>query len=364
MNRNLGMWVDCSVRANDGEVGTVAQFYFDDLTWTLRYLAVHTGDKGTSRTVLVSLAALGKPDWAGRVFPVNLTMAQGRGCPSTGIEEPVSRQHELDLHEYFAWPIYWGGGFYVPSISGMVATKDGENGTGAETPEPGVRRIDPHLRGTRELTDCHVHATDGKIGHVEDALFDDETWAIRYLVVNTRSWLKNRRVIVAPQWIRAVNWIEKEIFADLSRQAVRKSPVYDPSQPVDGAYEGQLRDHLQKPACTEWVMFKFHAPRGATIHVAGTFNNWDPTAIKLGHSSKGTYTAMVLLPFGRYEYKFIVNGEWRNGPDVHEQVPNPFGTTNSVLVVGHIVDHNAHLHTFPRKAVSPSQPALTKPIGA
>ena len=364
MNRSLGKWVDGNVQAKDGDVGTLEQFYFDDLTWTLRYMAVRTGGKRAGRNVLVSLAALGNPDWKQRVFPVTLTLAQVRDCPSIGNEEVVSRQHEVDLHEHFAWPVYWGGGFYVPPVSAMLATSADVEGAEIEAPESGARKIDPHLRSTKELTGCRVHATDGSIGNVEDCLFDDAAWVIRYFVVNTRNWLPDRRVLVSPQWIRAVNWAEKTVFVDLSRAAVKKSPTFDPAKTVSSEDEGKLRAHLRKPTVTEWVMFKFHAPAKAIVHVAGTFNNWDLNAIQLGYVGKGTHTAMVLLPFGRYEYKFIVNGEWRNGPDAHEQVPNPFGTTNSVLIVGHMVDHNAHLHTFPRRPLSQSRPALTKPIGA
>lgn len=362
MNRSLGTWVDGTVRATDGDVGKIAQFYFDDLTWSVRYMAVTTGDPPAGRTVLISLAALGKPDWKHQVFPVTLTKAQVLSSPTTDADKPVSRQHEVELQEYYAWPMYWGGGFYVPPIA-AVAAPAAREAAPTETPSSGVRSLDPHLHSTRELTDCRVHATDGNIGHVEDSLFDDASWVIRYLVVNTRTWLSDRRVIVSPQWIRAVNWTEDEIFVDLSRHAVEKSPRFDPSKTVSSDDEGKLRDHLQKPTLTEWVMFKFHAPRGTNVTVAGTFNNWNTTSIKLGHSSKGTYTAMVLLPFGRYEYKFIVNGDWRNGPDCHEQVPNPFGTTNSVLMVGHSVDHNAHLHTFVRRPLHQSDPTLTKPIG-
>jgi len=362
MNRSLNNWIDCTVRATDGDVGTVSQFYFDDLTWSIRYLAVNTGESQSGRNVLISLAALGKPDWKRRVFPVNLTREQVRNSPSTEADEPVSRTHEIDLHDYFAWPIYWGGGFYVPSPFGMAFPAFGYAAT-TETPASGVHTLDPHLRSTRDLTGCRVHATDGSIGHLEDCLFDDAAWVVRYFVVNTRNWLPDRMVIVSPQWIRAVNWTERTVFVDVTRQAVEKSPRYDPSKALSADYEGKLRDHLQKPMVSEWVMFKFHAPPGMDVHVAGTFNDWNPTSIKLGHSGKGTYTAVVLLPYGRYEYKFIVNGQWRNGPDSHEQVPNPYGTTNSVLIVGHVVDHNAHLHTFPRKTLTPNQPALTKPIG-
>ena len=226
----------------------------------------------------------------------------------------------------------------------------------AEKPSSGICKVDPHLRSTLDITGCRVHATDGNIGHVEDFIVDDKTWGIRYLVVNTWNWLPDRRVLVSPQWITRMNWADKKAFVDLSRDAVRKSPKFEPSKPISLDFEGKLLGHLEKPEFKEWVIFNFRAPPGVEVCVAGTFNNWDPTSIRLRGNSKGTYTATVLLPPGQYEHKFIVNGDWRNDPECSEQVPNAFGTTNSVLVVSRASAHSGHLHTFPQSPVTFERP--------
>lgn len=362
MNRNLSDWVDYTVRAKDGDVGAVERFYFDDLTWSVRYLAVDMGGGPPGRAVLLSVAALEKPDDESQVFPVNLTLQQVRSSPAADVDEPVSRQHELELREHYAWPGYWDGGFYIPPAFRAAAMLAGE--AAAERSVSGVRKVDPHLHSTWEIKDCGVHATDGNIGHVEDGIVDDETWSLRYLVVNTRNWLPNRRVLVSPQWIRSVDWAGKQVVVDLSREAVKKSPRYNPAKPVSAEYEEKLRGHLQKTDVAEWVIFRIRAPPGSDVHVAGTFNNWNPSSITLGHHGKGNYSATVLLPMGRHEYKFIVNGVWRNGPDGGAQVPNPYGTTNSMLVVDRTTVHDAHLHTFARTtAGNPDRLMWSTPMG-
>ncbi|MEO5368276.1 MAG: hypothetical protein H7831_18355 [Magnetococcus sp. WYHC-3] len=361
MNHKISDWAGSIVRATDGDVGTIEQFYFDDLTWIVRYMTVNTEELLPDRQVLVSLAALGKPDWKKRVFPVNLTMAQVRSSPKTNIAKPVSRQHEIKLHAYYAWPVYWGGGFYLPLGYAKNTEPFDEAETSAQMPSSGVRKLDQHLRSTREVADFQVHATDGNIGHVEDCLVDDGTWTIRYFVVNTRNWLPGRRVLVSPQWFRKIEWAENNVFVNLTREAVKKSPAFDPSKPVSIGYEDKLLAHLQKPEVADWVVFKFNAPSGAEVYVAGTFNNWNATTIHLGDNHKGTYTATVLLPPGRHEYKFIVNGEWHNGPDCQAQVPNVFGTTNSVLFVGRTATHAVHLHTFARQPHTDDRPAWGTP---
>jgi hypothetical protein len=57
----------------------------------------------------------------------------------------------------------------------------------------GEKAWDPHLRSTHQVTDYHIQAKDGEIGHVEDFIIDDETWAIRYLIVDTRNWWPGKK---------------------------------------------------------------------------------------------------------------------------------------------------------------------------
>lgn len=67
---------------------------------------------------------------------------------------------------------------------------------------------------------------DGEIGHVDDFIIDDETWTIRYLVVDTRNWLEGKKVLVSPQWIERVSWSESKIHVNLPLDAIKEAPVY------------------------------------------------------------------------------------------------------------------------------------------
>src|SRR5664279_2592582 len=102
---------------------------------------------------------------------------------------------------------------------------------------------DTHLRSTSEVTGNRIEATDGEIGHVEDFVVDDETWAIRYLLVDTRNWLPGKKVLVSLQWIKRVSWAESKVFVDLTRDAIKDSPEFDPEEPVTDDYVGKLHDY-------------------------------------------------------------------------------------------------------------------------
>lgn len=101
---------------------------------------------------------------------------------------------------------------------------------------------DSHLRSTGEVNHYHVEATDGAIGHIDDFLIDDD-WRIRFLVIDTRNWWPGKKVIVAPGWIREVNWAESKVFVGLTRATIKGCPEYDPSKPVTAEYAGRLHDY-------------------------------------------------------------------------------------------------------------------------
>ena len=69
------------------------------------------------------------------------------------------------------------------------------------------------------------------------------------------------------------------------------------------------------------------------VCVAGTFNEWKPEATPLTRTAEGQWTGDLAVKPGRYEYLFVVDGQWLPDPKAKETVPNPFGGRNSVLVV-------------------------------
>lgn len=80
------------------------------------------------------------------------------------------------------------------------------------------------------------------------------------------------------------------------------------------------------------VKFSIKADRGSSVYVAGTFNSWNPKKHKLVYKD-GVYSTTILLPKGRYEYKFVINDVWCVDPECTEWVPNGLGSLNSVIVV-------------------------------
>jgi len=224
-----------TIHATDGDIGKVDEFYFDDKRWTVRYLVADTGNWLVDRQVLLSTVALGHPDWEKQVFPVALTKEQVENSPLIDANKAVSRQMEEELHAYFGWYPYWSG---AAAVAAMVARKKASKD---------IAHSNPALRSTREVISYHIHAIDGEIGQVEDFIAEDDTWVIRYLVVNTRNLLPGKSVLIAPMWVERVSWATKEVYVNLSTESVKNSPEFDPSAPVNRVYELRLCDYYGRP---------------------------------------------------------------------------------------------------------------------
>ena len=93
------------------------------------------------------------------------------------------------------------------------------------------------LRKARELERYELLAVDGAIGSVEDVCFEDSTWAVRYLVVNTGGWLKGRRVLISTIAIGDIYESEGAMTIELTRNQIEHSPPISTSAPVSRRYE-------------------------------------------------------------------------------------------------------------------------------
>ncbi len=109
MLRSMKDLENYTIRATDGTIGHVKDFYFDDEAWVIRYLVVDTGSWLSSRKVLISPIAIGHPDWTEKVLPVSITKEQVKNSPNIDTDKPVSRQHEIRYLGYCGYPFYWGG---------------------------------------------------------------------------------------------------------------------------------------------------------------------------------------------------------------------------------------------------------------
>jgi hypothetical protein len=182
------------VRAVDGDAGRVLSFLLDEDRWEVRSLLVQALDTPVGRgRVALPLSAVSEVDAKASALRISLT---------------------------------------------REALKQGPEGH-ADT------------SSASELRGYHLEGLDGVIGRVEDSLVDDQSWAVRYLVVDARPWSVGKRVLVAPQWATRVSWAERKVLLGVPRQAFKDGPPWSPEQRLDRDYEAALHRHHGRPAYWE-----------------------------------------------------------------------------------------------------------------
>jgi hypothetical protein len=199
MLRSVNALIGYSLHASDGDIGHCDDLLFDDRDWVVRYLVASTARWLVGRKIIIPPVFLEEPDWANRHFPVRLTRQQIEEGPLLDEHAPVSRQYETSYYRYFALPIYWTGDELweaYPDPQGVLHPVPDHT----ELCEEERQDLEPtgaeegNLRSCHEVHGYHIATPDNAIGHVEDFLLDDESWTLRYLVVDTRNWLPGRKV--------------------------------------------------------------------------------------------------------------------------------------------------------------------------
>jgi hypothetical protein len=155
------------------------------------------------------------------------------------------RKYEEIFHRYHGWPVYWDGeerwGAYAFPMDLRLPGRESDIPSWAA-----VGENESCIRSLRSLDGFKVRVRDGGIGQVEDFVFDDESWALRYIVVNAREWMEGRRLLISPHWLERVGWEEKTVFVDVLQETVRQAPAYDPSSCITRKLESQLFRHYAR----------------------------------------------------------------------------------------------------------------------
>ena len=179
-----------TIAATDGTLGHVGDVYFDDRSWSVRYLAVDVGDRLPGRRVLVPPIAVRSTDPT--TLRVALSTQQVAGNPDVSTRGvPGSSPQQ-------------GG------VEPAKAASAGESG-------------DEHLQTATEVMGYAIQTEDGEIGHVKDVLVDDQTWVIRYLVVDPENRWVGKRVFVSPAWLAHVTWAAAKTLCCIATAVVDNS---------------------------------------------------------------------------------------------------------------------------------------------
>lgn len=124
------------------------------------------------------------------------------------------------------------------------------------------------LQSLKALYGRKLGASDGDIGHVQDFYFDDQTWAVRYVIADTGTWLPGRQVLIAPHAFGSLHQDGKHLLVNLTRQRIEDSPLIETHKPVSRQFEEEYFQYYGWPSY--W--------QGGGIWGSGSLPIWLPPA--------------------------------------------------------------------------------------
>jgi 1,4-alpha-glucan branching enzyme len=108
------------------------------------------------------------------------------------------------------------------------------------------------------------------------------------------------------------------------------APASKVKETIPSVYGGCAAEESRFP---QPVPIEYVEPAAKQVFVAGSFNGWRPDLTPLVPFNDGRWKGNLKLDPGRYEYLFVVDGQWRPDPNARESVQNPYGGLNSVITV-------------------------------
>jgi stress response protein YsnF len=177
---------------------------------------------------------------------LSLTKKQVELSPDIDTDKPVSRQMETKFHDYYRWPYYWeGSGIWGTSVfpAGMLGRP-----YALPNPPQVTEEGDAHLRAVHVVEGYQIVSKDDEFGHVDDFIFDDKSWTIRYLVVDMLRIWHGKKVVISPEWVDGISWSDRTITIGLTKEQIRNSPEYHSTDPVNREYEEKLYDYYGRQA--------------------------------------------------------------------------------------------------------------------
>ena len=235
-----------AIKATDGKIGTVADFYFDDRRWVIRYLVVNLGSALglDNRKVLLSPATIKHINHNEKIIAVDMSLSEIENSPVIDTAHSLSSNYEIDYLSYYGYAFNWDNGsqnsFAVDDETVVhVVDAKAQKSEDVFIDIDSVRRMygDRHLRSCHEIINYQIQAADGEIGRLKSMLIDDDTWAIQCCIANTGNWWFGHQVLITPQAIRDISWGSTKIYVDMTQQQIKGAPLFDYSLTNDNRYE-------------------------------------------------------------------------------------------------------------------------------
>jgi flavin reductase (DIM6/NTAB) family NADH-FMN oxidoreductase RutF len=247
-----------SIRAKDGDIGHITDFYFDEKLFYLRYLVIDTGKFLSRNLVLLSPMSFYKVDLENKVIEILMTKKELENSPSFESVEIVSRQYEREYNDYFNWPYYWGMESAAWAI-GPYAVRGMDYPFFGKISHSVSKKGDPlddgkncGLRSSKEICSYSVEGIDEKFGHIQGFIVNPKSLSIDFIIIDTINYLPSKNIILRPEWLEDISWDAESVKFPFTKELIKSAPAYKKgtlSEKIindsDKHFQSALNDHYR-----------------------------------------------------------------------------------------------------------------------
>ena len=222
-----------SIQAQDGEIGKVNDFYFDDHEWVVRHLIDKTGFGLLGKQTLITPDVIEMIDLDERRLTISLIREQVENSPSRSEEKPLARDMAKKVADDNLFRRQVSGDQSGDETSFAVAL----SAQPKIIPFKREMRQDlvpdgPNLHSSNDVMGYQISTNNGQLGHIVDMMIDDETWAIQYLVVGSKKELDDKRILISPEHVDWISWKQKSVSVSLDKEKIQECPNFNLAMPI------------------------------------------------------------------------------------------------------------------------------------
>ena len=233
--------------ATDAELGPIRDVYFDDGSWQVRYLILNSRKWLPGHRVLLTPKSVAGLDRAAKAIRFDLGFDEVKRAPSLLEHLPVTREHEVALHDFYGWPQYWLGSASL-GLPPLIDLNGLQSPLPPEEVVAGASSIqsqsEPGLQSYKDLRHFTIRGADGTsdFGFVEDFVLNYLEWTLPFVTVRP----KNGHTVLLPTGlIKHIDIEAKAICVTIDKEALDKYPTFARAPVPPPADKGET--HVSMP---------------------------------------------------------------------------------------------------------------------
>lgn len=226
-----------NIDATDGEMGRIKDLYIDDRNWKIRYAIVDTRKWLPERKVLVPPSAFIEVNEENETLEVEYDKEMIKQSPSVPEESDLTRDKENQLIKYFGWSRYWPEDVLISGDQRPIGVFHGKSERIHQGPEDFEREQfisshrDNNLRSHEEILHARIHGRDGKLGKLEDFIYDSD-WSLKYVVVSSLNPAQNEFYFYPVERVTSVDWYEGDLYLDETMVGLYNQKAFKDKQAI------------------------------------------------------------------------------------------------------------------------------------